>query len=98
MSLSQCNGQWRGECHIINGLQVKTLVLSVVADTSGWEKHLAENIAPVLECLQKRAEIKSVTVEGELLVGRSVAAAHVSDTPLVVGMVTSSTVFQENQR
>ena len=98
MSLSQCNGQWRGECHIINGLQVKTIVLAVVADTSGWEKHLVENLVPVLACLQQRAEIKSVTVEGELLVGRSVAAALVSDTPLVVGTVTSSTVFQEIQR
>ena len=98
MSLSQCNGQWRGDCHVISGLQVKTIVLSVVADTSGREKHLVENIVPVLACLQQRAEIKSVTVEGELLVGRSVAAALVSDTPLVVGMVTSSTVFQEIQR
>ena len=98
MSLSQCNGQWRGECHIIDGLQVKTIVLSVVADTSGWEKHVVENIVSVLACLQKRAEIKSVAVEGELLVGRSVAAALVSDTPLVVGMVTANTVFQELQR
>ena len=98
MSLSQCNGQWRGECHIIDGLQVKTIMLSVVADTSGWEKRLVENIVSVLACLQKRAEIKSVTVEEELLVGRSVAAALVSDTPLVVGMFTANTVFREIRR
>ena len=98
MSLSQCNGQWRGECHIISGLQVKTIELSVVADTSGWEKHLVENIVPIFACLQKMTEIKRVALEGELLVGRSVAAALVSDTPLVVGMVNASTVFQEIQR
>ena len=93
-----CNGQWRGDCHVISGLQVKTIVLAVVAEANEWKKRLVENIVPVLACLKNRAEIKVVSVEGEVLVGKAVAASLASDTPLVVGKVTARTVFDEIRR
>ena len=83
---------------VVSSLQVKTLVLSVVAESSEWEKHLLENVVPVLACLKNGAEIKVVSVEGEVLVGKAIAASLASDTPLVVGVVTVSTVFEEIRR
>ena len=98
VSIHHCHGQWRGECHVVSSLQVKTLVLSVVAESSEWEKHLVENVVPVLACLKNGAGIKVVSVEGEVLVGKAIAASLASDTPLVVGMVTARTVFEEIRR
>ena len=37
-------------------------------------------------------------VEGEVLVGKAIAASLVSGTPLVVGVVTARTVFEEIRR
>ena len=98
VSIHHSHGQWRGECHVVSGLQVKTLVLSVVAESSEWEKHLVENVVPVLACLKNGAGIKVVSVEGEVLVGKTIAASLALDTPLVVGMVTARTVFEEIRR
>ena len=98
VSIHHCHGQWRGECHVVSSLQVKTLVLSVVAESSEWEKHLVENVVPVLACLKNGAGIKVVSVEGEVLVGKAIAASLASDTPLVVGMVTARTLFEEIRR
>ena len=98
VGIFHCNGQWRGDCHVVSSLQVKTIVLSVVAEASEWKKRLVKNIVPVLACLKNRAEIKVISVEGEVLVGKAVAASLASDTPLVVGMVTARTVFDEIRR
>ena len=65
-----CNGQWRGDYHVVSSLQVKTIVLSVVAEASEWKKRLVENIVPVLACQKNRAEIKVISVEGEVLIGK----------------------------
>ena len=98
VGISYCNGQWRGECHVVSSLQLKTIVLSVVVEASEWENRLVENIVPVLACLKNRTEIRVISVEGEILVGKAVAASLASDTPLVVGMVTARTVFDEIRR
>ena len=98
VGISYRNGQWRGECHVVSSLQVKTIVLSVVAEASEWEKRLVENIVPVLACLKNRTEIRVISVEKEVLVGKAVAASLASGTPLVVGMVTARTIFDEIRR
>ena len=69
VSIYQCHRQWRGECHVITSLQVKTLVLTVVSEAGEWERRLVENIVPVIACLKNGAEIKDVVVEGEVLTG-----------------------------
>ena len=63
VSIHHYHGQWRCECHVVSSLQVKTLDLSVVAESSEWEKHLVENVVPVLACLKNGAGIKVVSVE-----------------------------------
>ena len=75
-------------------------VVAFTSSTSfgGWTKRLVENIVPVLACLKNRAEIKVISVEGEVLVGKAVAASLASDTPLVNGMVTAGTVFDKIRR
>ena len=79
VGISYRNGQWRGECHVVSRLQVKTIVLSVVSEASEWEKRLVENIVPVLACLKNRTEIRVISVEGEVLVGKAVPASLASD-------------------
>ena len=98
VSIYQCHGQWRCECHVVTSLQVKTRVLTVESEAGEWEQRLVENIVPVIACLKNGAEVKVVVVEGEVLVGKAVASSLSSTTPLVVGMVTASTVFDEIRR
>ena len=58
-SVYRCDDQWRSECHVIDSHHVKTIVLSVATDASGWEEQLVSNVVPVLVCLKNRAQIKS---------------------------------------
>ena len=60
-----------------------------------WEKQLLNNVVPILACLKGRAQLVTVTVEGDTLVGKALAASVVPKTPFVSGIVTQTTVFEE---
>ena len=49
-------------------------------------------------CLDGRNQLKTVSVEGDSLVGKTIGAAMSPTNPFVAGMVTRATVFQEVQR
>ena len=98
VSIRRSGWQWRGELHIIGNHGVKSVVLALVADGTGWEKRMLGNVAPVLACLKDRTLLKTVAVEGETHVGRAVAGMVAPKTPLVVGLLTAKSVFNEVQR
>ena len=53
---------------------------------------------PVLACLKSRSQLKTVTLEGDNLVGKAIAAAVIPNTPFVTGIVTLTPVFHEIQK
>ena len=98
ISIRRSGWQWRGELHIIGDHGVKSVVLALVADGTGWEKRMLGNVIPLFACLTDRTLLKTVAVEGETHVGRAVAGMVAPKTPLVVGLLTAKSVFSEVQR
>ena len=74
------------------------MVLALVSGGTGWEKRLLNNVIPVLACLKDRTQLKTIAVEGDVHVGRALAAVVSPKTPLVVGLITQRSVFNEVQK
>ena len=90
--------QWRAECHVVSDHRVLSVVLAVVRDCAEFEKRLLTNVVPVLACLDGTNQLKTVSAEGDSMVGKAIGAAVSPANPFVAGMVTGATVFQELQR
>ena len=95
ISLYRCGPRWRCECHVVSEHSVVSVVVALVMDCGGWEKQLLRNVVPILACLKGRDQLHSVTVEGDVLVGKALAAAVMPKTPFVTGMITATVVFAE---
>ena len=95
INVYRCGPRWRSECHIVNEHSVVSVVVGLVADSAEWEKQLLNNVVPILACLKGREQLSTVTVEGDTLVGKALAASVVSKAPLVTGKVTQTTMFEE---
>ena len=96
--IRQCAWQWCGELHIVDEHGVKSVVLALVAGGTGSEKRVLNNVVPILACLKDRTQLKTIAVEGDVHVGRAVAAVVAPKTPLVVGLITERSVFDEVQK
>ena len=88
----------RGELHVVGTDEVKSVVLALVSGGTGWEKQMLLNVVPILACLQERARLKTVSVEGDTHIGRAVAAVVAPRTPIVTGLITQNAVFSEVQQ
>ena len=98
VSIRRCEWQWRGELHVVGADEVKSVVLALVSGGTGWEKQMLLNVIPLLACLQERARLKTVSVEGDTHIGRAVAAMIAPKTPTVIGLITQKAVFSEVQQ
>ena len=85
---------WLCECHVVSEHSVRTVVLGVVANGSGWEKRIVDNVVPVLLSLQHAATIRVYSTEADTRVGYALAAAIGVADPLVVGCVTQTWQFE----
>ena len=95
INVYRCGPRWRSECHIVSEHSVVSVVVGLVADSAGWEEQLLNNVVPILACLKGREQLCTVTVEGDTLVGKALAASVVPKTPFVTGIVTQNTMFEE---
>ena len=59
---------------------------------------MLNNVIPVLACLKDRTQLKTIAVEGDVHVGRALAAVVSPKTSLVVGLITQRSVFDEVQK
>ena len=82
----------------VSDQRVLSVVLAVIRNCAEFEKRLVTNVVPVLVCLDGRNQLKTVSVGGDSLVGKTIGAAVSPTNPFVAGMVTRATVFQEVQR
>ena len=98
VSIRQSDWQWRGELHIIGDHGVKSIVLALVPGGTGWERRMLNNVVPLLACLKDRSLLKTVAVEGDTHFGRAVAGMVSPKTPIVVGLLTAKSVFNEVQK
>ena len=96
--IRQCDWRWCGELHIVGAHGITSVVLALVSGGTGWEKRLLNNVIPVLACLKDRTQLKTIAVEGDVHVGRALAAVVSPKTPLVVGLITQRSVFNEVQQ
>ena len=96
--IRQCDWRWCGELHIVGVHGIKSVVLALVSGGTGWEKRMLNNVIAVLACLKDRIQLKTIAVEGDVHVGRALAAVVSPKTPLVVGLITHRSVFDEVQK
>ena len=71
------------DCHIFDGLSVKSFVLSVVPASHGWEQHLLRNAMSVLSCVTSRLGLTFVCVSDNIGLGRALAKVANLVVPLV---------------
>ena len=95
INVYRCGPRWRSGCHIVNEHSVVSVVVGLIADSAAWEKQLLNNVVPILASLKGREQLCTVTVEGDTLVGKALAASVVPMSPLVTGIVTQTTMFEE---
>ena len=95
--IRQWDWRWCCELHIVGVHGITSVVLALVSGGTGWEKRLLNNVIPVLACLKDRTQLKTIAVEGDVHVGRALAAVVSPKTPLVVGLITQRSVFNEVQ-
>ena len=98
VSVFRCGSRRRCECHVVSEHRVASVVIALVVDSAGWEKQLLRNVVPILACLKGRDQLSTVVVEGDVLVGKALAATIAPKTPFVTRMVTQTTVFEEIRR
>ena len=98
VSIRRSGWQWRCKLHIVSTQEVKSAQLALVAGGTGWERRLLNNVVPILACLRNKTHMKTLAVEGDVHVGRALAAVVAPSTPLVIGLVTQETVFVEVQK
>ena len=96
--IRQCDWRWCGELHIVGVHGIKSVVLALVSGGAGWEKRMLNNVIAVLASLKDRIQLKTIAVEGDVHVGRALAAVVSPKTPLVVGFITQRSVFDEVQK
>ena len=96
--IRQCVWRWCGELHIVGVHGITSVVLALVSGGTGWEKRLLNNVIPVIACPKDRTQLKTIAVEGDVHVGRALAAVVSPKTPLVVGLITQRSVFNEVQK
>ena len=98
VSVFRDGSQWRAEFHVVSEYRIQSIFLAVIRDSAEWERRLVNNVVPVLACLDGRNQLKTVSVEGDSLVGKAISASVSPINPFEAGMVTRATVFQEVQR
>ena len=96
--IRQCDWRWCGELHIAGVHGIKSVVLALVSGGTGWENRMLNNVIPVLACLKDRTQLKTIAAECDVHVGRALAAVVLPKSPLVVGLITQRSVFDEVQK
>ena len=77
---------------------MKSAVLALVSGGTGWEKRMLNKAVSTLACLKDRTHSKTVSVDGNTHIGRTVAAVIAPKIPIVVGLLTQKSVFNEVQQ
>ena len=78
---------WLCECHVVVDCAIKTVVLGVVVDGTGWEAQMIANVVSRLLSLQHAGNIKMYSTESATRIGYALAASIGVTYPLVIGHV-----------
>ena len=73
----------RLDCHILDGLSVKVLVLAVFPEEHDWGRVMLKNVEPVLTCVSSCSGLSFVSVCAFVRLGRALAAVSHPVMPLV---------------
>ena len=73
----------RLDCHVFDGLTVKSFVLAVVPAGHGWKQKLLRNTLSVLACVTSQGGLSFVCVSDNIRLGRALATVSHPVVPVV---------------
>ena len=65
---------WRIDCHVMDGTDVRTVVVGAVHVAPGWEKRLLHVVVSLLSCFNSLSGLCVVVVGDHLSVGRALVS------------------------